>query len=648
MRGKKFCILLASTMISIGLFSATVYAQEENPGIYDVSDADEAEDDNLATDEPATDEPAADEPAADEPTTNMSDETPVQEITYDDFLTHQNTHEDAIITIIEESYAGPGEYRFTCNVDQTEYHVTVPALIPVKEIILSQNTLHISTLETPYTVTASVNEDAYDTGLIWTSDSPEIVSVNKENGVLTAHKTGTATINVSARDGQGACAELTVVISDLLNGLNADPSDPESNIYYYKDGVIQNITDVRKINGTWYNLVKGKLTGNTVAKNKNGWWYIDPNGKVDFSYNGFAENKNGLWVLRKGKVDFSVSGVTKVTGESGWWFVKKGEVQIGHTGIEKNKNGWWRIVDGKVDFSCNSVVKNRNGWWYIRDGKVNFNYTGVAKNKNGWWRVVDGKVDFNCNSVEKNHNGWWYIRDGKVDFDYTGVAKNKNGWWRIVDGKVDFNCNSVEKNHNGWWYIRDGKVDFSYTGVAKNKNGWWRIEDGKVNFKYNGVGINHNGFWYIQNGKVNFDYNGTITWNGQKYKVTDGQIHDYISFVRQYTDVPYVYGGTTPNGWDCSGFTQWVMKCYGISIPRTSQMQATGGKAVTLHNRSLWKPGDILIYSSHGRVNHVAIYLGNNQLMHALSEKHDTMIQDVDYYERWDSKTTLNGVRRYF
>ena len=555
MRGKKFCILLASTIISIGLFSATVYAQEENPGIYDVSDADEAEEDNLATDEPATDEPAADEP-----TTNMSDETPVQEITYDDFLIHQNTHEDAIITIIEKSYAGPGEYRFTCNVDQTEYHVTVPALIPVKEIILSQNTLHISTLETPYTVTASVNEDAYDTGLIWTSDSPEIVSVNKENGVLTAHKTGTATINVSARDGQGACTELTVVISDLLNGLNADPSDPESNIYYYKDGVIQNITDVQKINGTWYNLVKGELTGNTVAKNKNGWWYIDPNGKVDFSYNGFAENKNGLWVLRKGKVDFSVSGVTKVTGESGWWFVKRGEVQIGHTGIEKNKNGWWRIVDGKVDF----------------------------------------------------------------------------------------NCNSVEKNRNGWWYIRDGKVDFSYTGVAKNKNGWWRIEDGKVNFKYNGVGINHNGFWYIQNGKVNFDYNGTITWNGQKYKVTDGQIHDYISFVRQYTDVPYVYGGTTPNGWDCSGFTQWVMKCYGISIPRTSQMQATGGKAVNLHNRSLWKPGDILIYSLHGRVNHVAIYLGNNQLMHALSEKHDTMIQDVDYYERWDSKTTLTGVRRYF
>ena len=60
-----------------------------------------------------------------------------------------------------------------------------------------------------------------------------------------------------------------------------------------------------------------------------------------------------------------------------------------------------------------------------------------------------------------------------------------------------------------------------------------------------------------------------------------------------------------------------------------------------------WQPGDILVYYYNGRVNHVALYLGNNQLMHALNEKYDTIIQDVDFYEKWDKKNTLKQVRRY-
>ena len=395
-----------------------------------------------------------------------------------------------VVASAEEADAENTEQQkneITYTETETDDSEEVP-VIPVNEIRLSQDSLDIPALNMEYTVEATVNSDATDPRLYWESDHPEIVSVDPETGVIVAHGTGTAVITVSPLDGSEVEATLNVTVENLLNGLCQDPTEKTEDTYYFKDGLVQDITDVKKISGVWYNLVNGKVQGSTVAKNSKGWWYIDSEGKVDFDYNGMAQNKNGWWYIQDGKVDFSVNGIEKVT------------------------------------------VNGEYAWWYIRKGEVDFDYTGVAKNKNGWWRIVDGKVDFDCNSVEKNHNGWWYIRDGKVDFSYTGVAENKKGWWRIVDGKVDFKCNSVEKNHNGWWYIRKGKVDFSYTGVAKNEKGWWRIEKGKVNFGFTGIGTNSNGSWYIRKGKVDFNYNGTVTWKGKSYKIKNGKAQLYTNY----------------------------------------------------------------------------------------------------------------------
>lgn len=119
--------------------------------------------------------------------------------------------------------------------------------------------------------------------------------------------------------------------------------------------------------------------------------------------------------------------------------------------------------------------------------------------------------------------------------------------------------------------------------------------------------------------------------------------------IQGYTYVPYVSGGSTPNGWDCSGFTQWAMNyVYGVKLPRSSAEQAVFGTAVDKNDMSQWRPGDILVYSANGRVNHVALYLGNGKMMHALNAKYGTVIQDVEYYEAWDKKNNLCAVRRCF
>lgn len=121
-----------------------------------------------------------------------------------------------------------------------------------------------------------------------------------------------------------------------------------------------------------------------------------------------------------------------------------------------------------------------------------------------------------------------------------------------------------------------------------------------------------------------------------------------INEIKQYIYVPYRYGGTTPSGWDCSGFTQWVLYYLGgITIPRTTTLQAAGGTNIDKNHMELWRPGDVLVYQSGSSFTHVALYLGDGMLMHAINSKYGTMIQGVEYYEQWDSGNHLALVRRY-
>jgi cell wall-associated NlpC family hydrolase len=97
-----------------------------------------------------------------------------------------------------------------------------------------------------------------------------------------------------------------------------------------------------------------------------------------------------------------------------------------------------------------------------------------------------------------------------------------------------------------------------------------------------------------------------------KPKTTEGE--DVVAYAKKFIGNKYVWGGTSlTKGADCSGFTQSVFKKFGYSIPRTSSAQRKAGKAVKLSNR---KPGDLICYSGH-----VAIYIGDNKIVHASNSK---------------------------
>ena len=100
---------------------------------------------------------------------------------------------------------------------------------------------------------------------------------------------------------------------------------------------------------------------------------------------------------------------------------------------------------------------------------------------------------------------------------------------------------------------------------------------------------------------------------------------EFIAYAKTFVGYPYVWGGTDPHtGADCSGYIQYCYAHFGISIPRTSYLQRFCGKEVSYENA---KQGDIICYSGH-----VALYLGNGQILHARGAAYGICITDNAKY----------------
>jgi len=91
---------------------------------------------------------------------------------------------------------------------------------------------------------------------------------------------------------------------------------------------------------------------------------------------------------------------------------------------------------------------------------------------------------------------------------------------------------------------------------------------------------------------------------------------EIVAFAKKYTGVPYVFGGTSPSGFDCSGFLYYVYGKFGIDLPRTSAEQYKVGNAVS---KSDLLPGDIVLFENTYKpgISHSGIYIGNNSFISA-------------------------------
>lgn len=105
---------------------------------------------------------------------------------------------------------------------------------------------------------------------------------------------------------------------------------------------------------------------------------------------------------------------------------------------------------------------------------------------------------------------------------------------------------------------------------------------------------------------------------------------ELVEYAKQFIGNPYVWGGTSlTKGADCSGFTLSVFKKFGVKLSHSASAQSKEGTAIST---SELQPGDLIFYgNSRGSINHVAIYIGNNQVVHASTPKSGIKISKYNY-----------------
>lgn len=240
-----------------------------------------------------------------------------------------------------------------------------------------------------------------------------------------------------------------------------------------------------------------------------------------------------------------------------------------------------------------------------------------------------GKLTKNaaCEIYDIDENGWAHIKSGKVEgycsteFLYMGeeaIEKGKEVAYMMA--KVNTQTLKVREEPNTDSIVitlipQDEELEV----VEVMENGWIKFmlddEEAYVSGDYVDV-------------EERLEVAVTLTELLYGQGVSDVRV-SLVQFAKQYIGNPYVWGGTSlTRGADCSGFTMSVFAKYGIKLPHHAASQAGYGTKISLAQA---QPGDLVFYAKNGKINHVAIYIGNGQVVHASSPKTGIKISSVSY-----------------
>ena len=259
------------------------------------------------------------------------------------------------------------------------------------------------------------------------------------------------------------------------------------------------------------------------------------------------------------------------------------------------------------------IVSEINGWSYIKTGDI----SGWVRTESIKSKEVEKKAEEPEKKEEENKDNNSSQKTGYISTNSVNFRKEANTSAEVIT-KLSRNAKVTVISEEGNWaqityngdtgyvskdYVSDKEIEITSRGTTRSSKDTDKQETVKTN--------------ETSSASTPVSTNGSISGS------------NVVAYAKQYLGSKYVSGGASPKGFDCSGFTTYVYKHFGISLSRTSSGQASNGRAVA---RSELQAGDIICFSnssSSKRIGHVGIYVGGGQFIHAANSRKGVIISNV-------------------
>ena len=434
-----------------------------------------------------------------------------------------------------------------------------------------------------------------------------------------------------------------------------------------RDAKIQEVID------SYSNLGIAKVTGSLNIRK-------DPDGAAnvvgtlsDGSACEILETLDGWVKISSGEVEGYASSEYILTGDGAKEAAKdlvkeRAYITADNLNIRETPSTDGQIVGKCLQGELHEIVGEENGWYKISGGYISADYAEkrFCMNEANKLDMKAMVLNFYDRPGVSNVSNYLNIRAGAGENEkiigklpsYAGceILEDANGWYKISSGgitgyvKSDYiltgdEAKQAAMNHAELMAIvhadrlnartepsTDAKI---WTQISENEryhvaeqlDGWVKIEFDESG---EGDGDDEISAAYVSSEFVEVRYALSEAIKFSPTEESASLRSRIVNYAMKFLGNPYVWGGTSlTKGADCSGFTMSVMKNFGISLPHYSGSQAKSGKRI---KSSEMRPGDLVFYgNSRGKINHVAMYIGNGQVINAASRRSGIKISTWNY-----------------